>query len=216
MTTKLTIPSADLDRDLEINMSEITYAEGRFDEIAIVNTHKAPELMSCFVKAYSWCVEHVTNISAEAVKAETAANFRKAEIILEEMPGILKEKGIAGKSNEDYRNAIIAMDKKHIALMERLNHIEMYREMFKGKLNSLDRAYMAVRKIFGSSMDFKNPNLGSNHGPMGSNGGPFQYSTDARGGLVPINPQIKVDITYDKPPSNETTSVRNGFGKPKD
>lgn len=211
MTTKITVPSSDINRNMDLNMSEITYAEGRLDEIATVNTHKAPELMSCFVKAYTWCVEHVTNLTAESVKAETAANFRKAEIILEEVPRVLKEKGITGKSNEDYRNAVIAMDKAHIALRERFNHIEMYRELFKGKLKSIELAYMAVRKIYGSGMDFRNPNLGSNHTqdpwsppPQMKDGDRFQVTVDA--------PYVSSATT----PTTTQSTIRAGFGKAKE
>ncbi len=207
MSVNITIPSADPERDMELNMSEICFAEGRLDEIAIVNTHKAPELMACFIKAYTWCTEHITNITAEAIKAETAAEFRKAEIILEEVPRVLKEKGITGKSNEDYRNAVIAMDKNHIQLRDRFNRIEMYREMFKGKRESLDRAYMAVRKIYGSGMDFRNPNLGSNHSEP-----TWQPPVD-----LPI--KVSTDGPYVPPtqtPTSATTIIRAGFGRAKE
>lgn len=219
MTTTLEIPSSDLNRTLQLNMHEIYAAEGRVDEIAIVNTHKAPELMTCFIKAYNWTVEHVTNITAEAVKAENAANFRKAEIILEEVPRVLREKGITGKSNEDYRNAVIAMDKKYIELRDRAEHIEMYKQLFKGKLQSMENAYMAVRKIFGSSMDFGNRNLGSNHSQSS-----YHYDT-----VPPQIPQVTTPpveiISMGTPYVPSTTSIpivkshspiRAGFGQAKE
>lgn len=218
MTIKIRIPSADLNRDLEINMTEISCAEGRVDEIATVNTHKAPELLMTFIKAYTWCTEHITNITAEAIKAETAANFRKAEIILEEVPRILKEKGITGKSNEDYRNAVIAMDKTHIALLQRFHHLEMYRTMFKGKLESLDRSYMAIRKIYGSGMDFRNPNLGSNRTPDPEH----QFvRQDLNFPQVTINPYSDPNSTGTPlaPPTvivSSTNPLRAGFGRAKE
>ncbi len=214
MTVKITIPTADLNRDMDINMTEICYAESRIDEIATVNTHKAPELMACYIKAYTWCTEHITNITSEMIKAETAADFRKAEIILEEVPRVLKEKGITGKSNEDYRNAVIAMDKKHIELRDRANRLAMYQDMFKGKLASLDRSYMAIRKVFGTGMDFRNPNLGSNHSPA-------TYNPD----YMKTNPQdIQTEITSLSPVTLSETivtiqpnrTIREGFGRPKD
>jgi len=210
MSTSILVPSATLDTNLDLNMTEIAYAEGRLDEIAIVNTHKAPELMSCFIKGYTWCKEHITNLTAELVKAETAANFRKAEIILEEVPRILTEKGITGKSNADYRDAVIAMDKKHIELMERANHIGMYVEMFKGKLESLDRAYMAVRKILGTGMDFRNPNLGSNHSLNSFEVG--LYSPPPVHVIYPVAVQ-PLPTTGTPPPNTTITTARAGFGK---
>ncbi len=210
MTTKITVPSADLDRNLELNMSEIAFAEGRTDEIATINSHKAPELLTCYIQAYTWCVEHITNLTAESIKAETAAEYRKAEILLEEVPRILREKGIK-TANDDYRKAVVAMDKKHIALQERLNHIRMYVQMFKGKLESIEMAYMAVRKIYGSGMEFRNPNLGSNHTPD-----PWR---------PPVTPvPITVTPTWNEPNSTgtrpvespTTTSIRAGFGRSRD
>jgi len=192
-------------------MTEITSAEGRFDEIATVNTHKAPELMSCFVRGYAWCVEHATNLTAEAVKAETAANFRKAEIILEEVPRILLEKGISGKSNADYRDAIIAMDKQHIILKEQFHHIEMYRDMFKGKMKTIELAYMAVRKVFGSSFDFSNRNLGSNHSPSSYTEFPAQ---DIKG-VKDLPLEVREQNRAAELPPPIQSSIRAGFGKAK-
>ncbi len=218
MSTYLEIPT--VTKPIQLEMTDILYAEGRIDEIAIVNTQKAPELMSCFVKAYTRCTEYLTNISAEAVKARNAVDFRRAEIILEEVPRILKEKGLlTGKTtggNEDQRNAVMAMDKKYIELRDQLERIEMYVELFKGKQKSIEMQYMAVRKILGAGIDFRNPNLGSS---WGNNITPD--NTHIINPSLPYTPFI-IKIG-DEPPQTTTGSaipttnpLRAGFGKSKD
>lgn len=134
-------------------MEPVYRAERRIDEIAITNVHKAPELSSCFLKAFSVLVDHLNVINKELVKAENAVSMAKAVVMLDRAPEILKAKGLVSSKSpsgsEDLRNAVLVLDKDYQFALDVYQELEAYYELIKTKKDTMDKAYMAVRKIMG-------------------------------------------------------------------
>lgn len=166
MNTNLSIPNGDgVGNPIELSMGSIRRAIERLEEVAIINDHKAPELISCFIKAYADLTDHISRVSSEVVKAKNAVAKRTAIVTLDESPRILREKGlISGRSpagSEDQRRAVLEVDEEFLKTRDRLQELEAYAELLEGKRDSIERAYLAVRKIIGESFQFRNQRLGS-------------------------------------------------------
>jgi hypothetical protein len=153
MSTFLKIPKHDRSGNIDLNMDSIYVAERRIDEIAIANTHKAPELAACFTKAFSLLVDHLAVISKEKVKAENAVGIAKAIVVLDRAPEVLKAKGLVSAKNpagsEDLRNSVLLLDVDYQQALETYQELEAYYQLIKNKKDTIDKAYMAVRKLMG-------------------------------------------------------------------
>lgn len=138
---------------LQINLQRVLEVEARGDEIAVVTPQRAPELLATFNRAYLDSTEAFSRLKLEQARADDAVNRIKAEILLDRIPGILKEKGIG--SSADIRQAIIDADPDYQAAKERVDMIEAMIEYVKGKTKYLENCYTSIKKI----MDTGNWNL---------------------------------------------------------
>lgn len=165
MTTTLKVPGGDGGPGFDLSMEFVYRAQARLDEIAIVNDHKAPELIACFARAYATLTDYISRVGGEVVKAKNAVAARTAIVTLDEAPRILKEKGlISGRSpsgSEDQRIAVLELDTQYVALRDRLQELEAYAALLKGKQGDIENGYLAVRKMFGESYQMRNRNLDS-------------------------------------------------------
>lgn len=210
MTTSIVIPKGDRLGTIDIKMSVIYLAEQRSDEIAIVNQHRAPELIALFARAYSIATENISIISSEVTSAKNAANKRRAVVILDVVPGYLKDKGLSNArspgGSEDQRNAVLELDEEYITLRDTMQQLEAYLELMKGKQKHLEYLYMAVRKIIGDSMTLRN-NIGSNFPSPNPKGDVIEYRSNE-------DVIIKTTNKENVPNSNQSTNnLINQFGK---
>lgn len=138
-----------------VDIQAILVSEVRQDEVAIVTPAKAPELLSEF--NHSWRELHrlVTGLTSEKNKAEKALAKRKAILLLDEIPKVLAEKGVA--SAADTRQAVIELDDEYCVLEDTAAQLKAVVELLKGKMKSFENAYSSVKKILG-----EDPN-GMNH-----------------------------------------------------
>lgn len=168
MSTFLQIPKHSGQGKIDLNMDLIYAAERRIDEIAIVNTYKAPELASCFTKAFSLLVDYLSVISKEKVKAENAVGIARAIVMLDRAPEVLKAKGLVSAKNpagsEDLRNSVLLLDLDYQKALDIFQELEAYYQLIKNKKETIDKAYMAVRKIMGEV-----ERLDSSHTSFGKN-----------------------------------------------
>lgn len=208
MNTAMKIPDGSGgDSITELTMSEVYRALSRIEEIAIINAHKAPELLSCFARAFATLTDHLSVVSSHVVKATNALNKIKSIIILDRVPAVLREKGMARASNpggsEDQRNAVLEMDVDFQRARDRLQELEAYYELLKGKQKDVENAYLGVRKIIGGdSYQGRNPNLGSS---MPANYAPLP---PIPGGVVQQSPR--------SPSTPQAQGLRANFGTVKD
>lgn len=221
MNTSLQIPSGEGGEGfIELKMSDIYRAMDRIEEISIVNDHKAPELISCFVRAYTSLTDHLSQVSAEVVKAKNALSTRTAIVILDEAPRILREKGVASSrspgGSEDQRNAVLEIDAGFQKARDRLQQLQAFYELLEGKRDSIEKAYMAVRKIIGENFQFKNNRLGSS-----------MPDTNYQRSFIPVparpDPQpsvreldAEVEQSLGKVMKKMEDDIRSEFGAPRD
>ncbi len=146
---------------LILGLESILRAEQRQGEVAFVTPMKAPELLREFNIAWRDLHKITVQLAAEQLRAERELEKRKAVLILEVVPGILKEKGLG--SNEANRDAVITLDEKHQQLQEVVDEIDAIVRYLKGKLAAFENAFTSVKKIMGEDVynmqGRQNPNL---------------------------------------------------------
>jgi hypothetical protein len=138
---------------LALPLKEIFHAEERVKEVAFVNAHKAPELLACFNIAYLDINDHLSRLELALHMVQKAAKERAAIVILDEVPRILKEKGISTArspgGSEDQREAILAQDAVYSACVDRVEQVKAMLTLMKGKKEAIVMAYNSVKKILG-------------------------------------------------------------------
>lgn len=148
-STTILCPVINNDTPLEIDLKAILVAEIRQDEVAIVTPGKAPELLSEFNRSWRELHGLYTQLTVEKNKADKVVEQRRAVLILEEVPKVLKEKGL--QSNETNREAVISLDEAYQKAQDVSDQIEAIIEYIKGKMKSFDNAFTSVKKILGGS-----------------------------------------------------------------
>ncbi len=145
---------------LTLDISEILVSEQRQDEIAIVSKAKAPELLAEFNRSWRELSKMIAMLSSEKNHAQKAVDKRVAVLQLEEVPGLLKEKGLS--STADTRAAVITLDPERERLQDIVDQMDAIIELLKGKLKSFENAFTSVKKIMGEDSfmsNARNPNL---------------------------------------------------------
>jgi hypothetical protein len=138
---------------LQIDLANVYKAESRIPEVAFVTPQKAPELLALFIDAYSSLSKHLVALDFERSQAERAANKIRGIIMLDKIPGILAEKGLASSrsplGSEDVRQAILDTDIEYTTALDKIDALSAGVELIKGKLKSVEMAYTSVKKILG-------------------------------------------------------------------
>ncbi len=204
--TELVCPAGKAsDPQVVISMTAIMTAEARQEEIATVTPMKAPELLRAFNVAWRDLHDIIVKLTSEHLAAERVLAKRKAVLILDVVPGFLKEKNLT--SNEANRDAVITLDEEFQILQDTVDQIDTVVQYLKGKLKAFEMAFTSVKKIMGEdtyNMSSKpNPHLSG--GADARPAGPSFVRPSPR-----PRPEPDPDIAATPPP---TTSARGGFGK---
>lgn len=149
---------------LQMDMEAVYKAEKRIPEVAFVTPQKAPELLATFIDAYILLNKYVVALDFERSQAERSAAKIRAAIMLDKIPGILAERGLATSrsplGSEDVRQAILDTDPEYSSALDKIDALHAGVELIKGKLKSVEMAYTSVKKIIGEgAFNFRNPNL---------------------------------------------------------
>lgn len=162
-----------------VDLQPIVLAEQRMAEVAMVTPAKAPELLYTFNKAWKDLNEIVAKVKAEKTYAEVELSRVRGELILDVIPGVLKEKGLIRAGNpagsEDLRQAVLDTNATYLGAQDRVNQITTFHDILNGKLTSFRMAYESTKKILGEShgmINNANPYLGG-----GIDDGPPVHST---------------------------------------
>lgn len=134
---------------IPIEIAEIRAIEDRVKEVAFVTPTKAPELLARFNEGYLFLHRQISVLEYEHVQAEREANKVRAVVLLDRVPGVLKEKGLT--SSVDLRNAVLDQDEEYQDACDRANQIRCVVELLKGKMKGLEMAYSSVKKIMNDS-----------------------------------------------------------------
>jgi hypothetical protein len=140
---------------LSFNMDRIYQAERRNDEIAIANEHKAPELMAFFNRAYIDATDYSNALAAEVMRAKKLAERRKSSVILDEVPRILREKGLVPEGSSKIsgtvlqQEAILTQDVEYQAAVDLVDGLNHYKDLMDRKMKTIENMYLGVRKMIG-------------------------------------------------------------------
>lgn len=132
-----------------IDMRAIIKTQNRIIEVQSVTPQKAPELLTSFNITWRDLHQHITFLTKEELDAERTLNRVRAGILLDEVPDLLKTRGL--KDTESNRNAIIHRDDRYEAAADRVAQIHSIVEGLKGMLKATEMAYTSVKKILGES-----------------------------------------------------------------
>jgi hypothetical protein len=175
-TCSLVVPSEEGKKPILLPLTKIYETESRIQEVATVNAHKAPELLAAFNIAYLDIRDYIVRLHLCLADAESSANTRKSIVILDIVPQVLRDKGIASArspgGSEDQREAVLAQDAEYLKRKDRIDIIKAIIELLEGKKIGIEWAYTSVKKILGGETNWadmnKNRNLSvpAEHPPM--------------------------------------------------
>lgn len=140
--------------DRVFEMGELYRLDGRREEVSFVNKVTAPELMQAFIDGFGIATRSLVQLEWELTQAQKYAEERKAIVYLEIAPKYLQEKGLVRSANpsgsEDQRKAVLALDKEHQQLQDRVAMIEAAVEYLKLKAKQFEMSYQSVKKVYDS------------------------------------------------------------------
>jgi hypothetical protein len=166
--TVIRVPRADPSLPpLVLDLSEIYVALGRKDEVATVNSHKAPELLSLFNVAYLNSSRVLNALQYELVLCEHLIREIKAIILMDRMKDILEKAGLANSRNplgsEDVRQSVYERDPEYKRATTLAENLGCYITQVSDWRKFFQNAFDSVKKIMGSeamgSYGRQNPNL---------------------------------------------------------
>ena len=128
-----------------IDLEQILIAEKRQDEVAYVNSEKAPELLATFNKQWLELSRLVAELTSARNVAERELGKRRSVILLDLMNERLAVKGVS--SSADNREAVILLDEQYIKLSEIVDQIAAVLELMQGKRKAMDNSFTATKRI---------------------------------------------------------------------
>jgi hypothetical protein len=144
--TSYLVPSVDNPNNIAVNIVEVVKAEARLGEVAIVNVHKAPELLATFNRSWLELNRIVTMLTYERNKADTARKRSKAEAVLCCNDAAIMAKGHK-KASADLRDAMSELDPDVTKASEILNELEAILGFLKGKQEAFRKGFQAVKEL---------------------------------------------------------------------
>lgn len=153
--TSLVCPRSD-GSGLVIDLTVVHIAEDRIQEVAIVNQHRAPELLAVFNQAYLHIRENKNFLELESIEAHKVATKRKSVMLLDQIPDILEQKGLS--NTKAHQEAVLALDPEYEKALEIAQHIDCVIALLETKMEAIVMAYNSVKKIIGQdgAMDTRN------------------------------------------------------------
>jgi hypothetical protein len=128
---------------LRLDMLKINLAENRLSETRSVNIGTMAELVSVFNESCNLTTKYIAWVKYELLKAEKEFDLAKAAVIIDQIPAIVKERGI--KDNADFRDAMVNRDQNCDSMREIILHLKAAQTFLEAKAKSFERAYWDCR-----------------------------------------------------------------------
>ena len=191
-----TVPGGALEEPpIHINVTAIVEKEQRLDDVARVNSHTAPELLSTFNRCWLNLDKLCVALSDAKNKAKQSIDQVECELTIECTDEVIRGKGHS-KASADLRKAWVGANSKLIQAKTRLIEISTVLDYMRGKQQAFKNGYESVKKLI-------NPQLPTDNNP-GKIPEPF---TANRPKPVPIDEVIET-MGYDL-----EDELPAGFGK---
>lgn len=152
--------------NVRVNLADFYVANSRMEEVKAVNSHKAPELLGFFNKAYLQAARTEAMLEYELTFATTKLNQIKAIILMDRMVNLLAEKGLTTSRNplgsEDIREAVYNSDPECQHAKVSVDMLASMLKLVREYKKAFEMSYNAVKKIMGDSSimgNRPNPNL---------------------------------------------------------
>lgn len=151
---------------LVLDMDDIRKAEIRLPEVALTNSLRAPELLATFNASYLVAARYANQLEYELGAAQRRLAETRAIFLIDKLPGLLAEKGLATArsplGSEDIRQAFLDRDPEYKQVQEVIATIETYKSMMDIYRRGFENAYNSVKKLIGNAPTqtfLSNPNL---------------------------------------------------------
>jgi hypothetical protein len=164
-TLEIDVPQVKLAKpSIKIDLALVREAENRIGEIATVNKHTAPELLSVFNKAFLKLTDAIAKLKLDHHAAKKEAKKIQSRILLDEVADIVKKKGLDSPRSKmgaaDIREAILGGNDEYQDALDKAEVIRCAIELLEGKKDSIEMAYTAVKKVISdpASLSGSDPN----------------------------------------------------------
>lgn len=132
-----------------INMQSIVEAEQRLFEVQHVTPATAAEQLAFWAEAKRRAHDLMVMASHQKAVAEREAEKIRGRVILDEVPEVLKRKGLSTDrspaGSEDLRKAVLATSQEYQAALEKVDYLTAVTEWMKGKVKSFESAYFDTK-----------------------------------------------------------------------
>lgn len=140
-------------KPLIIELKKVAVREARLAEVQFVKPGTAPELLAEYNEGFLEINDYLGVLRSELINSESELGRIRSKIILDEIPKILKERGLSSPrsplGSEDLRNAILDGNDEYVEVRDRCHQIECVIELLKGKQKAFENAFTSIKKIMG-------------------------------------------------------------------
>jgi hypothetical protein len=147
--TAYVVPCIGSTSTIAIDIAKVVEAESRLADVAIVNIHTAPELLTTFNRNWLDLQRALSLLGYEKNKAENAFKRNKAEALLDCNDVAIRAKGHA-KASADLRDALTELEPKVMEAKDRLDELAALIVFLKGKQDAFQKGYESVKKLVGA------------------------------------------------------------------
>lgn len=127
-----------------LSFSNVKEGERRLIEARIVNPSTYSELEFTFNEGYREARANVAVIGYELTQAERIFRKIQSELILDEYPNFLKQKGL--KDNATVRDAFLESQPQYVDAQERINMLKAMEALMDGKIKVFENVCRYMRK----------------------------------------------------------------------
>lgn len=145
MSKIITVPGHGYAKELRLNIEPVQEAESRLEEAKIVNAGTYNELEYVFNEAWRNLKKMLGNVRYEITNIEKTLEERKADIILDVIPEMMKDRP-KSHNNADFRNAVIAKDEEYQTGLDHLNKLKAMESHFESKAKHFEKTCQYMRK----------------------------------------------------------------------
>lgn len=143
-TIELAIPAFDDRPVVTLGLGGVKEGERRLIEARVVNPATYSDLEYSFNEGYREAKKNLSVIGYEITQAERILRRIQSELILDEYPAFLKEKGL--KDNATIRDAFLVRNKTYVDAQERINMLKAMESLMDSKVRVFENVCRYMRK----------------------------------------------------------------------
>ena len=147
--TAYVVPCIGSTATIAIDIAKVVEAESRLADVAMVNIHTAPELLTTFNKNWLDLQRVLSLLGYEKNKAENAFKRIKAEALLDCNDAAIRAKGHA-KASADLRDALTELEPKVMEAKDHLDELAALLVYLRGKQDAFPKGYESVKQLVGA------------------------------------------------------------------